>query len=143
MSSLVPLKYQDLEAALQWSSSGGPYENQAFIARATGEVHLQSANGDIEEELPEDIEDGTVYIAVPHKNELDLGRNLAFEFVEKHAPQVAAQIRASFHQRRAYSKFKDILERAGQLENWYSFEAAAVKRVLETWASENGFNVTN
>ena len=36
-----------------------------------------------EEDFPGDIEDGTKYLAVPDKHELDLGRGLAIRFVEQ------------------------------------------------------------
>jgi hypothetical protein len=138
----IHISYEDLESALNWSSSGGPYENQALICRRTGRVYLQSMNGDFEdEELPDDIEDGTLYVAVPHKNDLDLGRALVFEFVETEAPRVAAAVQAAFRQRGAYSKFKAILERESLLQRWYEYEAAATRSALERWALENGLVV--
>ena len=99
-------------------------------------------HGDFEEEgLPEDIEDGTLYVAVPHKNELDLGRELVFQFIETEAPNLEAQVGAAFRQRGAYSKFKSILERSGLLHRWYDYEAAATRSALERWAKENGLVV--
>jgi hypothetical protein len=74
------VKYQDLEAALEWSSSGAPFENTAIISRQTGQVFFKSMGGYSEEELPEDIDDGTFFVAVPHKNDLNLGRELVFDF---------------------------------------------------------------
>lgn len=141
MATRTPIGIAALEAALDWSSAGGPFENQAFIGRLTGEVHLQSLHGDFGEELPEDIEDGTRYIAMPHKNDLDLGRELAFEFVGSEAPQLEAQVHSAFRQKGAYGKFKTVLERARLLERWYEFERAATKAALIRWAEDNGFEV--
>ena len=139
MSTPLHINYTDIEAALDWSSSAGPYENQALICLRTGRVYLQSMHGDFEEDgLPEDIEDGTLYVAVPHKNELNLGRELVFQFVETEAPKLEVQVDAAFRQRGAYSKFKSILERSGLLPNWYEYEAAATRSALERWAKENG-----
>ena len=76
MPAAVPITYEALESALQWSSAGAPFENEALLSRATGEVFLKSMDGDFGAELPDDIEDGTAYIDVPHKNDLDLGRSL-------------------------------------------------------------------
>jgi hypothetical protein len=121
MSAPVHINYADLEAALDWSSSAGPYENQALICRRTGRVYLQSMHGDFEEDgLPEDIEDGTFDLAVPHKNDLDLGRELVYQFLETEASDIERQVVAAFRQRGAYAKFKSILERHGLLQNWHS-----------------------
>lgn len=141
MTTPTPIQIADLEAALDWSSAGGRSENQAFIDRRTGALHLQSMHGDFGEELPEDIDDGTRYIAVPHKNDLDLGRELVFEFVGSEAPQLEVQVHAAFRQKGAYGKFKAILERARLLERWYEFEGEATKAALMRWAEGNGFEV--
>ena len=142
MPTPVRISYVDLESALNWSSSAGPYENQALICRRTGRVYLQSMHGDFEEEgLPEDIEDVTLYLAVPHKNDLDLGRALVFEFVEAEAPELKSQLSSAFRQRGAYSKLKSILERSGLLQRWYEYEAAATRSALSHWAQENGLLV--
>lgn len=94
MSTSVPIEYGDLESALQRSSSGIPVENQGQICRRTGRVYLKSMYGNFEEaELPEDIDDESQYVTVPHKNELNLGRDLVFEFVERE--------RTADHRRRA------------------------------------------
>jgi hypothetical protein len=141
MSTLVPITFETLESALQWSSSGAPSENEALLSRTTGELFFRSMQGDFGEELPDDIEDGTVYIAVPHKNDLDLGRSLVLAFAEEQAPAHLSAIESFFRQRGAYAKFKALLERTQLLGRWYEYEAAATKKALEAWASENGFTV--
>lgn len=55
---------------------GAPFENEALLSRTTGELFFMSMQGDFGDELPDDIDDGSAYVAVAHKNELDLGRNL-------------------------------------------------------------------
>jgi hypothetical protein len=141
MAALVPIAFETLESALQWSSSGAPSENEALLSRATGELFLRSMQGDFGEELPDDIEDGTVYIAVPHKNDLDLGRSLVLAFAEEQTPAHLSTIGSFFRQRGAYAKFKALLERTQLLERWYEYEATATKKALEAWAAENGFTV--
>ena len=141
MSALVPITFETLESALQWSSSGAPYENEALLSRATGDLFLRSIQGDFGEELPDDIDDGTVYIAVPHKNDLDLGLSLVLAFADEHAPKHLSAIESFFRQRGAYAKFKALLERAQLLDRWYEYEAAATRKALEAWADENGFTV--
>ncbi len=138
MPKQVPITFDTLESALDWSSLGDPFENQAFIARETGELFFQSSFGDTEEELPDDIDDGSLYIAMPHKNDLDLGRNLVFAFAEQF-PQHASTIESFFRARGAYAKLKDYLERNRLLDRWYAYQAAETKKALEKWASKNGF----
>lgn len=141
MTTRTPISMDDLEAALDWSSAGGAFENQAFIDRATGELHFQSLHGDFEDELPEDLDDGTRYIVMPHKHDFDLGRALVFDFVDVEAPHLAEPVHATFRRKGAYGRFKTILERAGMLERWYAFEKAATHAALRRWAEENGFVV--
>ena len=136
------VKFQDLEAALEWSSAGAPFENTAIFNRQTGELFFKSMSGYASEELPEDIDDGTLYIAVPHKNDLDLGRELVFDFVESEAPSQVGVVAGFFRQRGAYSKYKALLERESLLEKWYKFETRASRAALLSWATENGFSVT-
>ena len=102
---------------------------------------MRSMQGDFGEELPDDIEDGTAYIVVPHKNDLDLGRSLVLAFADEQAPAHLSAIESFFRQRGAYAKFKALLERTQLLERWYEYETAATKKALEAWARENGFTV--
>jgi hypothetical protein len=141
MAALVPVTLETLESALQWSSSGAPSENEALLSRATGELFFRSMQGDVGQELPDDIEDGSVYIVVPHKNDFDLGRDLVLAFAEQQAPTHLSAIELFFRQRGAYAKFKSLLERTQLLEHWYEYEASATRKALEAWARENGFIV--
>jgi hypothetical protein len=43
-----------------------------------------------------------------------------------------------FRKRGAYARFKALLERTGQLEEWYRFQRAAVEKRLREWCEENG-----
>ncbi len=137
------MKYEDLESAFLWSSSGAPFENTALLHRQTGEVFLKSMHGDFDEEFPEDIEDGSIYIAAPHKIDLNLGKELVFGFVEAVAPQHQNRVESYFRQRGAYSKFKALLERESLLDEWYKYEAEATRKALLLWASENGLHISD
>ena len=53
-------------------------EHQAYLCKQTGKIYLHSdLYEDPDEELPEDLEDGDKYIALPGKRDLDLGKPLA------------------------------------------------------------------
>lgn len=112
-------------------------ENAAYVSRVTGKVQWASTMIEVEDELPDDIEDGTLYIAVPHKTDLDLGKNLALDFARDCLPQSIDTIAGFFRQRGAYGRFKDLLERKGARQAWYEYEAQAVERALREWSSEN------
>ena len=49
--------------------------------------------------MPADIEDSDRYLAVPHKNDLDLGRRRAISFVEQLLPNEYDTVVANFHKR--------------------------------------------
>lgn len=135
------IRYDDLADALMWASSGAPAENQAFLSRKTGKVFNRSADGDFEAELPDDIDDESLYVEIPHENQLDLGRDLIFRFIDKTAPALAHEVRALFRQRGAHAQFTKLLERHDLLDAWFEFERAAKRDALTAWARENGFAV--
>ena len=137
----TPLKLAELMDAFDWVSATGPYGNEAYVNRGSGKIYWSSSTNELDEELPEDIEDGTLYIAVPHKNDLDLGRNLALRFVEEQLPASYEVANGYFHKKGAYGRFKDLLERVGRLEAWYQYEANAIEQALREWGEENGFLV--
>ena len=141
MTSEVLVSFADLLAAFDWVSSGAPMESSAFVSRATGATHLSSTLMDLEEELPEDIEDASLYVEVPHKNDLDLGRHLVLKFVDEKLPDSYSTVADFFRKRGAYGRFKDFLERKDMLEAWYEYEAQAIERALREWSEDNGLQL--
>lgn len=143
---MVLLQFDDLDSAVDWVSAGEFVDACAYVSRADGQVYLKSAEpggfdgGD--EELPEDIDDETRYATVPHKNDLDLGRHLVMAFVDQCLPDESDRVRAIFSRRGAYARFKDLLDRKGQLQQWYDFESDATAKALQEWAQENGFELS-
>jgi len=91
---------------------------------------------DLDEKLPEDIEDGSIYVAVPHKYDLNLGKNLALTFAEEQLTDSYETVSNIFHKRGAYGKFKDLFERKGHLGAWYKYETNAIELALRKWAAE-------
>ena len=79
------IKYDDIENAFLFVSMQSPCTNTAILCKETGEIYYESGYGD-SDELPEDIDDEK-YVEIPHKNDLDLGRNLVFEFVSQQMPE--------------------------------------------------------
>src|SRR5450759_1816818 len=116
---MVAIRYDDLYLAFEFASSGLPTEHNAYISIDTGQIHWTSDWNPMEEEVPDDLETSDRYIAVPHKNELNLGRVLALRFVEQELPERYEQAHAFFRKKAAYAHFKRLLESAEVLEKWY------------------------
>ena len=137
----VPVSLDELLSAHEWVSAGeaAALDCEAYVSRATGKVHWCGEG--VDEEPPEDIEDGSLYIAVPHKTEFDLGRSLALHFVEEHLPAERETVYEFFRKRGAYSKFKSLLARAGLLDAWHEYEQAALETALREWCEESGFTL--
>jgi hypothetical protein len=138
---MLPVPFDDLESALYWVSGSVAFDNAAYISKATGQIFYASMSHEVEDELPEDVDDAGLYWSVPHKNDLDLGRKLVYRFVEEHLPGQFRFVQEIFHHRGAYARFKDLLQRAGQIEAWHAYESAATRAALLAWAEEQGMPV--
>ncbi|SAL05808.1 hypothetical protein AWB78_07712 [Caballeronia calidae] len=139
---MVAVRYDDLSLAFDFVSYAAPTEHNAYVALDTGKIYWTSDSSDaFDEEIPDDLVTSDRYLAIPHKNELDLGRRLALRFVAQELPACYDQVEGFFHRQGAYARFKDLLEREGVLERWYSFEADAVESALRQWCAENGLEL--
>src|SRR6266850_1610732 len=97
---MVTVKYEDLSAAFDFVSFGAPFEHRAFVSLDSGAIYWISEMSSIDEEdLPDDLETSDRYIAIPHKNELDLGNNLALRFVEEQMPDRYTDVDGFFRRR--------------------------------------------
>lgn len=138
---MVTVSYDDLVRAFEFVSSAPSMENGAYVSLDTGEILWTSDLDAIDDELPDDIETSDRYVAVPHKNDLDLGRDLALRFVAQVLPDDYEQARGFFRRRGAYAQFKRLVESAGALDRWYKFEEASVNSALTEWCSQNGIEL--
>jgi hypothetical protein len=135
---MIAVKYDDLMLAFDFVGSAPPMEHGAYISLDTGEIYWTSELNPNEEDLPEDFETSDRYIAIPHKNDLDLGMNLALSFVRQELPELYEQARSIFRSKGAYRRFKQFLESERLLEMWYKFEAQSVEKALGDWCADNG-----
>lgn len=139
---MVAVRHDDLSMAFDFVSYAAPMEHNAYVSLDTGKVWWTSDSSDaFDEEIPDDLETSDRYLAIPHKNELDLGRRLALRFVAQALPARYDQAEGFFRRQGAYARFKDLLEREGVLERWYAFEADAVESALKQWCAENGLEL--
>ena len=126
------LNFEDLLAAFDWVSADPSGENAAYVHRVSGQVFWDS-----DDELPDDLDDGTLYLAVPHKHDLDLGKALVFDFVKEQIEDDYDKVDGIFKRPGAYGRFKDLLERKHLLSAWHEFEAKSVEAALVQWLTEN------
>ena len=116
-------------------------EHHAYISIDTGTIYWISEANPLEEEIPDDLETSDRYIAIPHKNDLDLGSDLALRFAADELPGLYNRIEGFFRHRGAYARFKELLASEGCLEKWYAFETESTEQALKKWCVENGINV--
>ena len=132
----MKFKFTDIDLAFEFVSSGHLTENIAIICKEAGEILYRSESSD-DDEIPEYLFEREDCIEIPHKNDLNLGRNLVFEFVEQNIPDDLDQVRKIFRKRGAYARYKDFLEERGSLQKWYDFENTRQEKTLREWCEEN------
>jgi hypothetical protein len=128
--------FDEMHDAFLFVSSDGYGMNRAVLCLDNGEIYFHSEDG-VFDELDEDTFDCDNFIVIPHKNDLDLGQSLVFDFVEQQMPDDSGRVQGIFSHRGAYSRFKDLLDHRGLLENWYDFESHREEEALREWCREN------
>ena len=134
------MKLDDIENAYLFVSMSPEFSNSAIICKDTGEIYYVSEMGD-SDDLPDDIDDSDKYIEIPHKNGLDLGKNLVFEFVSECMPDGYDDVVSIFRRKGAYSRFKELLDNRGLLDKWYRYEDERQKAALRQWCEDNDIEV--
>jgi hypothetical protein len=135
---VIGVKYDDLMLTFDFVSSAPPMEHNAYISLDTGKIYWTSELNPMEEDLPDDLETSDRYIAIPHKNDLELGMNLVLSFVAQELPEHYGLAKSFFRSRGAYRRFKHFLESKWLLEKWSKFETQSVEKALRDWCAENG-----
>jgi catechol 2,3-dioxygenase-like lactoylglutathione lyase family enzyme len=131
------IAYDRLEEALHWTSTYDD-DQRALVSRTSAEVFLGGIYG-AEGDLPADVGDPALYVAVPHRHDLDLGRPLVRRFCgERLTPALATQVEGLFRRAGAYGRFKELLQRHEQLDAWFAYEAEATERALRDWCQAVG-----
>ena len=136
------IKFSDIQDAFLFVSSAGYGMSTAILCKDTGQILYQSEMGDLNE-IDDDDLDWDMCIAIPHKNDLDMGQSLIFEFVEMQSPGDYNDVQQIFRKRGAYRRFKDFLERKGLLEMWYDFENKREEQALRQWCLENEIELSD
>ena len=129
----MPISFKELMETYELASMGSSAygEHHAYLCRESGKIYWHSEFSDLEEvndELPEDIEDEDKYIQLSSKRELDLGVPLVMDFVRQVLPRDFDDVSDMFDRRGAYGRFKQLLTRRRALQQWYDFEQQATER---------------
>jgi len=135
------IKFSDIEDAFFFVSSDRYGMHTAVLNKETGQLYYRSEMGDLDE-ISDDL-DWDNCIGIPHKNELGMGQELVFEFVENHLPDDYDWVRKIFRKQGAYGRFKNLLESRGLLQNWYDFENQQEERALRNWCKRNGIELSD
>ncbi len=104
-------------------------------------IHWHTDFGDNEEVLPDDIDNSEKYIAIPHKNDLGLGKPLALEFAEEVLPRELHEVQEIFREPGAYGRLKELLDHHGMLHRWYEYESKALEQALRQWCTDREITV--
>ena len=139
MGKSIP--FSDIENAFMFASMGPSCSHSAILCLDTGEFYYLSELGD-SDQLPEDVDDPERYIEIPHKNDLDLGKTLVFNFVEQHLPGDLDDVANMFRRKGAYARFNDLLERRGVLDKWHKIKDQQSDSALRQWCTDNGIEIT-
>ncbi|NJK99464.1 MAG: hypothetical protein HC838_13440 [Spirulinaceae cyanobacterium RM2_2_10] len=133
-------KFSDLEIALLFVSADVLSANRAVVSRRTEQIFYLSDVCGVEDELPADIDNPAAYLAIPHRQELDLGRTLVEEFVAIHMPEWDAHVHDLFRWPGAYRNFKRLLVSQNRLDQWHQFENMTTALWLQAWCRQNGLD---
>lgn len=137
------VSFSELRDAFEFVSYGTALEHSAFIDPDTGAVHMLSSGIETAEDVPDDLETSDRYIALPHRNDLNLGRDLALSFAGEAMPAEYETIAGFFRKKGAYTRFKSLLEAHNLLERWYAFEAHETEKALRAWCGEHNIALTD
>lgn len=138
----MPARFDDILTAFEFISGDG--SNEALLCRRTGKVYWRSEFAgvdEIEDELPEGLEDDENYVAIPRKQMLGLGKALALDFAREFLPNDFDDVRDMFGRRGGYRNFRTLVTRRGVLERWYDFESKATERAVREWCELHDIDV--
>ena len=139
----VAVSMADLLDAYEFAEMGSDWDFGAYVCRRTGVFYFHTDEGisGIKDELPEDIDNPDLYLALPAKRELELGRSLVLDFVQATRPKDYELMRGHFQKRGAYRQFRSWSDHHGLTQDWYEFERERTLDALRGWAVENDLQI--
>jgi hypothetical protein len=140
---VTAVNLNELLEAVEFVDSVTTVDAAAYVSRDTGQVYFVGTDTEPGDGQPGDLETSDLYVAVPSKLDLDLGRSVALRFAEAHLSDQFGTIFSIFSRPGAYSRLKDLLEAHGQLTAWYEFENEAQRNALRDWCAAERLELTN
>lgn len=128
--------FEEILDAFYFVSSAEYGMNHALLCMDDGRIYFRSEEGDLDD-LDEDEFDCDRFLAIPHKNDIDLGTCLVLEFAEQQIPDDLEMIDRMFRSRGAYRRFKDFLTCCGIMQNWHDFEKKRTQEALLKWCCDH------
>ena len=113
----------------------------AWLDRETGTLITYSGDGIFDDELPDDIDDNPRYVPLPTRRDLDLGRELALDFMREHSPDEWKWALDTLRRRGGWHRFKDHLEEIGLIKTWYDYQERRTNEALKAWCEKQGVEV--
>ena len=126
----MKIDMDDFDFAMEFISSD-LFDNQAYIDIESGVIYCSGEAS--EETLPDDIDENDKYLAIPTKQDLELGKPLALKFTALEMPDHIENVYAMFRKQGAYAKFKHLLNTLELTEKWYAFEKNQTQQAITDW----------
>ena len=98
-------------------------------------------NPDLFPPLPADIETNPRYVPLPTRQELNLGRELALDFMAERRPDEVRWTRETLGRRGGWHRFKNHLEDIGLIRDWYDYQEQHTLQALKAWCESQGVEV--
>jgi hypothetical protein len=135
--------YDELEQAYEFVSIGAPYEHEAYLVTATGKILYPEQDLDEEDEAAELPDDASPedYRPIPHRFDLNLGRDLNLRFIADRAPGWYDEVRGFFNRKGAYRRFREFVIRQGLEQAWYAYQEAETRKALVGWCRDHRIEV--
>lgn len=135
---MAKFNFSEIVTAFEYRNSSYDGDITIILRKDTGEILFRSKVlgkdkiGNIESEIDKDL---LAYI--PHKDDIDLGKQLVFNFAGERMQHVYGKVRGMFHHRGAYQKFIELLERKEKLREWHEYESEQQEKALRRWCKIN------
>jgi hypothetical protein len=134
----VEMTFAELELAFEFVNLGGRRRTVAYVSRSTGRTYVCSEASGIDE-LPDDVDENDDYVEIPHRNDLDLGQQLVWKFVELRIPELKSEVQEIFSDRGgAWSRYTELLAGHELLDDWHRFDDERTREALLEWCRDVG-----